>query len=360
MTVSRSLAPMVCVIALLGCDANPATQKDTPPPPRPVLSMVVTRQAVAGEAFTGTIQPRISSSMGFLVPGRVMARDVNVGDRVTRGQRLAAIDPLALNLSVTSAQAGLASASAQNVATLASEGRLAELFQRKVISPAQFESVQQGREATAAAVTRAEALLDMAADQLSHADLRAEFDGVVTSVTIEPGQTVAAGQPVIVVASPDVLEAVIDVPDRLAATLAPGAAFRVSTQTEPDRIVVGTVREIAPRVDTLTMSRRVKISLADPPSTMRLGTTIVARLDEVSGGSVEVPETALLDIDGKPGVWVVDPKALTVSLRIVEIGKRENGSVSVSKGLEEGSRVVTAGVHSLVEGQAIRMDSEAR
>jgi len=358
MTTSRLITLLACAVALAGCEANPAAQTNDPTP-RPVLSVIVSPQPVAGETFSGTIEPRLSSVLGFMVPGRILSRDVSVGDHVTRGQRLAAVDPLPFGLTVTSARAELANASAQKNAAESSEQRLSALYQQKIISSAQFESVQQGREAAVAAATRAGALLDMANDQLSKAELRADFDGVVTAAMVEPGQTVAAGQPVVIVAAPDVREAVIDVPDGVAATLHEGSAFRIATQTEPDEIIIGTVREIAPHIDTLTMSRRIKIALDNPLPTMRLGTTVVARLDGASTTAIQIPDSALLQDGGKAEVWIVDPATLTVSQRVVTVGKQENGVATITAGLEAGARVVTAGVHSLVAGQTVKIDNEA-
>lgn len=358
MTPFRLLATLSLPVLLLACQAEDTTKTEAPPI-RPVLSVVVAPTPVDDEVFSGTIEAKISSVLGFVLPGRVVSRDVSVGDRVTRGQRLAALDALPFGLTVNAARADLANASSQKAVAESSERRLAALYQQKIISSAQFESVQQGREAATAAATRANAMLDMANDQLSHAELKAEFDGVITAVMVEPGQTVAAGQPVVTLAAPDVREAVIDVPETVASTLAPGSAFRVATQTEPDQSILGKVREIAPHIDTLTMSRRVKISLDAPLDTMRLGTTIVALVDGVAATAIQLPETALLETAGKTEVWVVNPSTLTVSLKAVKVGKREDGIVTVTGGLDAGMRVVTAGVHSLTAGQTVKIENEA-
>ena len=70
------------------------------PPIRPVLSIVVAPEAAGGAAFAGTVEARYESILGFRVLGRMIARDVNVGDQVKQGARLAALDPTPFQLAL--------------------------------------------------------------------------------------------------------------------------------------------------------------------------------------------------------------------------------------------------------------------
>lgn len=346
---------LACAPLLAGCDGK----SDTPPPVRPVLSMVVTPQSGATGGFAGTVEPRYRANLGFRVLGRVIARDVNVGDLVTKGTRLAALDPIALDLAVEASRADLANATAQLENATSTEKRQRILLGQANVSPEQFESVEQARQAAEAAVTRARTNLDKALEQRGYAELRAEFDGVVTAVDTEVGQIVPPGQTVATVARPDIREAVVDVPADVSAALREGSPFQVSLQIAPAVRVNGRVREIAPQVDAMTHTRRVKISLDDPPASFRLGTTITAYLPAPVEQQIRLPASALFERDGKILVWVVDPAAKTVSVREVHIGGRDEQLVSIVSGLETGARVVTAGVNSLAAGQSVKFSEEA-
>lgn len=72
------------VAGLTACHRRAATP---PPPIRPVLSIIVAPAAGEGAAFAGTIDARYESTLGFQVLGRMIARDVNVGDAVKQGAR---------------------------------------------------------------------------------------------------------------------------------------------------------------------------------------------------------------------------------------------------------------------------------
>ncbi|MGQ9369148.1 efflux RND transporter periplasmic adaptor subunit [Azospirillum sp. ST 5-10] len=356
---ARRAVPALCLAALLAACGE--REAEAPPPVRPVLSMVVSPHAERTLSVAGVVEPRYRSSLGFRVLGRMIARDAQVGDGVRQGERLAAIDPLPFELAVLSAQADVSGAAAQLENTTAAEARQRTLLQEGTATPAEFEAAEQAREAAAAALTQARAALDKAREQLGYTQLRADFDGVVTAVGADVGQVVQPGQMVVTVARPDVREAVVDLPAEIAGRLPPGTRFEVALQLDPSVRAGGTVREVAPQADPATRTRRLWITLEVPPPAFRLGTTVTARLPANGTAGIEIPAAALLERDGRTRVWVVDPRSRTVALRDVRVAGRDDGVVRIAEGLDAGVRVVTAGVHSLDEGQTVKiLDGDRR
>jgi membrane fusion protein, multidrug efflux system len=242
----------------------------------------------------------------------------------------------------------------------ASENRQQVLLEQKNISPDQFETVRQSRESAEAAVVRARAALDKAVEQRGYAQLTAEFDGVVTAIDAEVGQIVSPGQTAITIARPDVREAVVDAPEEVGASLRVGSPFQVSLQSDPSSRTSGAVREIAPQVDALTHTRRIRITLDAPPASFRLGATITAHLSApMAPRRIRAPVSALFERDGRLLVWIVDHATKTVSAHEVTVDGGDGQTVAVLAGLEAGDRVVTAGVHSLVAGQPVTIFEEA-
>ncbi|KQU74747.1 hemolysin secretion protein D [Aminobacter sp. DSM 101952] len=346
---------MMAVLALAGC-----SQEQAPPAEvmRPVLSVVVEPHARTVQGFAGTIQPEFSADLAFRLLGRLVARDVGVGDQVTRGTTLAAIDPLALELSMQSARADLSTAEAQFANASASEERQRTLLQESNTSQAVYDSAKQALDSAAANVERARAALAKAEEQLGYARLFSDFDGIVTATGAEVGQTVSPGQMVVTVARSDAREAVVDVPDQMAGELKEGAEFEVSLQSALSLRTKAHVREIAPQADASTRTRRVRLALTEPPTAFRLGSTVTAIPVSKADEAIDLPLSALLEKDGKSFVWVVDQAASTVSLRGIEV-KEKDGASFTAGGIEAGIRVVTAGVHSLQEGQKVRIDEGA-
>jgi membrane fusion protein, multidrug efflux system len=327
---------------------------------RPVLSTVVAAEPAVHLSLPGTVQARVEAEFGFRIFGRVVARNVHTGDIVKKGDVIAAIDPLALELSVKSAQSDLANSEAQLAYATANEQRQKTLFERQTGAQTDVETAELERKTAEAAVAKAKANLDKALEQLGYSKLVAEFDGVVTSTAAEIGQVVSAGQAVATIARPDERDAVIDVPEALGTKLKPGAPFEVVLQLDPSVRAEAVVREIAPKADGATRTLRTKLSLIEPPDVMRLGSVITAIASDGSAPTIRLPASSIRTADGQASVWLVDMTAATVASRNVTIDDTPSpdGLVTILGGVEAGDRVVTAGVHSLEDGQSIRVDQE--
>lgn len=348
--------PVLLGLATLGSLAGCSKSDEKPPEIiRPVLSVVVEPRTTQTFGFAGSVEPQVSADLAFRLLGRVVSRDVKVGDIVTKGTTIAALDPTALELAVQAAKAELSNAEAQFANAAASEERQRQLLASANTPQSVFDAAQQARKAAEASVERAKASLAKSQEQLGYARLFSDFDGVVTAVGAEVGQTVAAGQTVVTVARSDLREAVVDIPDQLTGDLAPGTPFQVILQSLPTIQTEAKLREIAPQSEGSTRTRRVKLTLTDPPQAFRLGSTVTAtRMTKVTP-TIELPISALLEKDGSAKVWIVDPQTLSVSARDITVAAKNGGTFTVATGLEAGMRVVTAGVHSLSEGQKVKV-----
>ena len=88
---------------------------------------------------------------------------------------------------------------------------------------------------------------------------------------------------------------------------------------------------------------------------MRLGSTVTGTTHIGGSAGMQIPASALTAVQGQPAVWVLDPKASTVSLRSIDVGGYELDRVLVAHGLEADELVVTAGVQTLLPGQQVRL-----
>ncbi|RUM03917.1 efflux RND transporter periplasmic adaptor subunit [Rhizobium chutanense] len=353
----KIIALMMGTALISSCTKQEESKEEAP---RPVLSTTVRQTPATSLGLTGTIEPTIETELGFRILGRMIARNVNVGDIVKRGDVVAAIDPLALELAVRSAQSDVENSDAQLRNAVTTEERQRALLESRSGTEASLEEAEQARRTAAAAVAKAQANLDKAKEQLGYAQLQAEFDGVVTATSAEVGQVVSAGQTVVTIARPDKRDAVVDVPQAAAQKLKIGAPFEVTLQLEPSIRTTGVVREIAPEAETATRTSRTKIALTDPPAAFRIGAVISASATIAADPEIVLPSSAILaGVDG-PTVWIVDVPAKKVTLRRVKIDGDvvDGGTVRITEGLSPGERVVVAGVHKLEDGQAIRIDQE--
>lgn len=352
---ARTFVFPLAALALAACQKAP----EAPAPIRPVLSIAVQPQTSAGASFVGTVEPQVTAALAFRLGGTLVDRNVDVGASVKTGDVLASIESTTLVLAVKSANANLANAQAQFQNAEAAEGRLAALLQTDTISQANLEQAQQQTKAAQAGVVQAQSSVTQASDQLGYAQLVAGFDGIVTAVGAESGQVVTPGQAVVTLAQPDARDIVIDVPDAFAQSGAIGAKFTIALQLAPQITATGTLREIAPQADEVTRLRRLRIGLEQPPASFWLGTTAVATAPATDADQIALPASAVNMTGASASVWVVDEPTGTVASRPVQAGPPVGGLIPILSGLKPGERVVTAGVHSLAEGQQVRFDTGA-
>ncbi|MBE7201555.1 MAG: efflux RND transporter periplasmic adaptor subunit, partial [Parafilimonas terrae] len=182
MTPRSWLVIGVLAAILSGChQPGEEARESSPAVVRPVLTRVAeATDTVTLGPFAGTVEPRYQSQLGFQIPGRMIARDVTVGDIVRKGQRLAALDVIVSRFDLTRAEADLADARAQAENAEAAEARTRRLMTGNSVAQATLDQAVAKRETARARVDQALASLQKARDQMGYTELKAEFDGVVT------------------------------------------------------------------------------------------------------------------------------------------------------------------------------------
>jgi RND family efflux transporter MFP subunit len=345
-------------ILLAACQPEADTAQ---PQVRPVRTVTVVKRDV-GEtvSFTGRIQAENEARLAFRIPGRMIERPINVGDHVEPGQVVARLEPQDELNALRTAQASVAAAQARLNETQNIFERQKTLLARDIASRAQFEQAEATQKTARAQLDTAEAQLKAAKDRVSYTELRVDAAGTVVATGAEPGEVVQAGHMIVRVARKDGRDAVFDVPAQVLRSAPSDPSITISLTDDPTVTATGRVREVSPQADPVTRTFEVKVGLTDPPAAMRLGSTIVGRMQLDTAPVIEIPATALTESDRRPAVWVVDPKSLTVSLRNVEVARNDPATVAISEGLDTGDIVVTAGTQALHPGQKTRLLDSAR
>ncbi len=349
----KRIALVIAVtLPLVACDAGPPTKVEV----RPVRVTSV-RHTPSGEtiSLTGQIQARDQVNLAFRIGGRLQERNAGVGDSVRPGQIVARIEPQDSQNSLRAAEADLASAHAVLTNAQTTESRQRELLSKGIAAQATYDQAEQQLKTAQAQVESAQARLQNAKDNLAYTELKSDVAGSVIAKGAEPGEVVAAGRMVLQVATQGGRDAVFNVPGQIIRQSPQNPEVTVALSDDPAVVATGHVREVAPQADAATGTYVVRVALDNPPETMRLGATIVGQVKIQSGPVIQLPGTALTQSEGKPAVWVVDPKKKTVSLFTVTVGHYDTSSIIVTDGLKDGELVVTAGVQALRPGQEVRL-----
>jgi RND family efflux transporter MFP subunit len=353
----RTLCCLIPLVLLAGCQDEEPTPLDVV---RPVKSILVQPFGAHPLSFSGSVEPQVSTDFSFRILGRMVDRRAGVGDIVAAGTVLATLDPTVQEQDVQAAEAALAGAEASLANATGVASRQRALVASNVATQAAVDQAEQSLQSARSAVLEAQAARDQAREQLGYTRLIAGIDGIVTDAPAEAGQVVSAGQTVVTIARPDLRDAVIDLPDHLAAALNLGTPLSVHLELDATVSAEGTVREIAPLADPVTRARRVKIALRDFPEGFRIGSIIQVALPGGEAEALALPGTAVLRRDGGTFVWIVPEGDDTVTLRPVLVREEADGRLAVESGLKAGERVVVAGVNSLDDGQRVKIEEASR
>lgn len=353
---SRFLVFPLAATLLLGACAE-KSQPEAPP-----LAVLV-RSVGDGKApdlalYTGDVRARHEASLGFRVPGKLTVRLVDAGARVSKGQVLAKLDPADLQLSAAQANAELAAAEADVRLARSEFDRAASLVAQKFQSESALDSRRTSLQAAEARLKQARAGASLAGNQAGYASLVADRDGVVTATLAEPGQVLAAGQPVVRLAQDGSREVLINVPESRLAQVTVGEGAQIRPWADQSQLFAGRVREVAPAADTSTRTYAVRVAIDAPKGALALGATAMVGFVGKTGKALLVPLSAVSRDGRDPVVWVLDAAANTVSPRKVEVVSfREDGAL-VKGGLAADEQIVVRGAQLLRAGQKVRAVAE--
>lgn len=355
LTSSLPLALAVAIATLAGCSRQEPPQE----PIRAVKLVTVGSSALApSQEYAGEVRARIESRVGFRVPGKLIQRAVEAGQRVHAGQLLAQIDPQDYQLAAQAAQAAVVAAQSQRDLALADFRRYETLRSQNFISGAELERREVALKAAESALIQAQSQFAAQGNQAGYARLLATAAAVVTAVEAEVGQVVSAGQPVVRLAHDGPRDAVFAVPEQAVAAFKVGQTLE-ATLTASGQRLKGQVREVGASADPLTRTFQVKLAL-DASQGLPLGGTVNVLAPKGLAVPVQVlklPTSALRREGQGTAVWLLDETTMTVQSQTVQVQTVDGQEAVIASGLNAGQKVVAAGVHVLSPGQKVTVYS---
>lgn len=348
------LGSLLVAGSVAGCDSGKSNEPAAGALQRPVLVAPVEYKNIAqARSLAAVIRPRTESDLGFRVNGKVAKRLVQNGDQVRKGQPLLLLDTNDLELQLQQAEAEMKAATTSLVQADADEKRTTTL-QKDGWSPT--AALDKARSAAAEArgrLIRAQRQVELATNALNYATLEADADGVITATPVEPGQVVAAGQPVVRLAHTGELEALVALPETLVER-ARNATGNMTLWSLPGHNYDVMLRELSPAADSATRTYAARYSILHPDEAVRLGMSSTLTLTEgESETAARLPLTAVFNHARGPSVWVVDD-AGKLTARTITIARYQGQSVLIRSGVKDQEKVVTLGVEKLDEGLAVR------
>ncbi len=373
--MTRLLPVLLLAATLAGCAS------DAPELPPPVVRIAIVGQSEAQDlSFVGTTQATSESRVSFQVGGTLVRRSADVGDRVRAGQVLAQLDPSDIALQrqqaasgLAQAEAGLRQARAGARLAQAEYERVRALYADDLIALSGYDGARTGRDTARDAVEQAQAGVSAARDGVALADralgytrLVSPSDGSVGDIYAEPGELVAPGQPIALIASDDApMEIRFDASESVVGEVQAGRRVRVTLTALDGAPFNGTITQVGTAAARGGTTYPVTVRLENADARVRSGmtgrVTLPRQLAADAPAALVVPVSSLdrdergsyaLIVSGGRGAPVDSAR---VERRSVTTGRLLSGGVEVTSGLAAGDRIVAAGLSDLLPGQAVRV-----
>ena len=352
------------LLLIAGCENSKQEARQVEP--RLVMAArVLDTSGLLERTFPGRAKASQQVNLSFRVSGPLITLPVVVGDRVKAGDVLARIDPNDFQARLDTLQGELDTAQAQAVLSQKEYERGIEIDAKGtgLISKSEVDKRRGARDRSKAQVQALTASVKLAQDNLSYTELKAPFDGTVVATYVDNFEDVLAKQPIVRLLNPTRIELDISVPESLIGYAPYVEEVSVSFDALPGKEIKAAIKEIGSEASEATRTYPVTLVMNQPEGAeilpgMAGRASIVSRppADSALLG-IEIPATAVFSGDDadKSFVWVVDEASKTLSRREVQIGKLAQFGVLIKDWLKPGEWIVVKGVHSVEEGQLVRI-----
>ncbi len=358
------LVPLLIAALLLPACKEEVEKKEVI---RPVRSVRVAGelQMLAGRSFPGKATATQQTNLAFRVAGPLTEFPAQVGDEVKKGDVLARIDPRDFQVELRNVQGQLKRTQASLELATSDYDRVKRVAAKDpgAISQAMIDNKKGALDSAKAQVQSLQATVATARDNLNYTYLRASYDGTVVETFVENFEDVQAKQSIIRLVDTRKMEFTINIPESLISRVADVETVLVRFDVFPDHDIPATIKEVGREASKTTRTYPVTL-IMDQPEGLRIlpGMAGKAWADKVSAeltkdttGGPTVPVAATFTENGKSYVWVINEDSMTVTRQEVTLGRVTNDGVTTLGGLKGGELIVSAGAHSVVEGQQVRI-----
>lgn len=304
-------------------------------------------------AYSGTVMPTEYVQVASRMSGYVKNIRVHEGEAVKKGDLLLTVNPTEVAAGVAQARAQVAKAKAALATAKENYKRFKDLYAEQAIPKQKFEQVELGYTAAKNDYAAAQAGLRQALTQVSYAEVRAPFNGVIFSKKVSNGQLVGPGQALMVFYNPGQLEVDVQVDNLAYYQLKLGEHVPVQ-YAGPNRVpqqTEATVESMVVASDPHTHTHTVKL-LLPASSKMEGGAYARVMIPVKQQPAILVPQSAVRVRAGITGVFVVNADG-NAEFRMVTLGERRGADVVVLSGLADGDRLIVSAKGELANGTKI-------
>ena len=248
-------------------------------------------------------------------------------------------------------------AKARNLEAEKQFNRYKELYARKQVSQADYDSYRAARD-----VARAQ--LEDARNRLQDTTLTAPFDGIISKRFVENHQKVQAKEAIANLQDITRIEILVDIPELMMAALRENQkpVIKATFEAIPGKSYSLGIKEYSTQADPTTQTYQAVLIMDQPKEAEILpGMTAMVEANLADSGSaatptILIPAIAVMNGAGdKTYVWLLDKDLKTVHQQYISVGRLQgNKNIIIRDGLHGGDIVIVAGLTQLAEGMQVR------
>ena len=325
------------VVAMLGAcsgGSDKAAAEKVDEKPRVKLAEVSSRPVEQIQEYTATVEAEVKNNIAPSSPVRIDRIFVEVGDRVSKGQKLVSMD--AANLKQIKYQLDNQQIEFK---------RIDELYKVGGASKSEWDTAKMNLDIRETSYK----------NLLENTSLLSPINGVVTARNYDNGDMYSGGNPVLVVEQITPVKLMINVSESYFTQVKKGAPVDVKLDVYGDEIFKGTINLIYPTIDAATRTFPIEIKLDNRDQRVRPGMFARATLNFGTAENVVVPDLAIVKQAGSGDRYVYVYKDGKVTYNKVELGRRMGAEYELISGVPDNSRVVIAGQTKLVNGMEVEI-----
>lgn len=331
-----ALLAMVLLGACSGAkEKENAAQEVVEERPRVKLANVLARPVDQLQEYTATVEAEVKNNIAPASPVRIDRIAVEVGDRVSKGQKLVSMDA-----------ANLKQAKFQLDNQLIEFKRVDELYKVGGVSKSEWDAAKMALDVKQTAYD----------NLLENTSLLSPISGVVTARNYDNGDMYSGGEPVLVVEQITPVKLLINVSEGYFAKVKKGASAKVKVDVYGDEEFEGKISLVYPTIDPATRTFPVEIQLYNRDQRVRPGMFARVTLNFGTQNHVVVPDLAIVKRAGSGDRYVYVYQDGKVSYNKVELGRRMDTEYELLSGVENNAQVVVAGQSKLADGVAVEVE----
>lgn len=322
----------------------------------------------------GTIRAQDVVTVTPQVSNRVTRILADLGDNVSQGQVLAEIHDVPFRDAVEQAQAQIRQARATLERDSTQLSRNTELFERDLISRAEFDDVRTSYLNSLAQYESAQAALTQSRENLENTRIKSPVDGVVLNRMIAEGDVATTGQAVFEIANLIGFETRVFLPLRDWEDVQIGQTVSMSLSSRSAEVATGVVSRKSPQLNATTGLGEIVITLTDAASNVYQGALVQAQINLQTRENVVIiprsamiekvdtfiePETGTIELERSYSAFVSQGDTTAVRRDLV-LGIEQGDRIEVIEGLQPGDGLIITGHRNLEDGSRIRVAASER